>query len=384
MTTRTGRRWAAALCAAVLLAGGCSSGDSDPLGRISDAPPDAPASTGPSAENVVKVRDPWQPGMRQHGIAIYWENNPNDTDQIVRAKAQKVLDHVVSLGANAISISFSFVMDSAHANAVRMDHPITPSPARLGLLLDEANKRGLRTAIRPMLNERNLTDDDPDMWRGAIRPESRTKWFASYRDMLVKYAKVAESKKAATFVVGTELSSLESTSSGWKTVATGLKAVYSGELEYSANHDRLRDKGPASGITLSVDAYPPLNVADSSSVSKLVDGWDEWLDDNRGAGPQQDLVLAEVAIGARPGAYKEPWNPNAKGSIKPEIQQHWFDAACQVMHDRDLAGIYFWMINLDADPKAKPSSKSPMDFLGRPGEKNIAKCFAKDATRAAN
>jgi hypothetical protein len=197
--------------------------------------------------------------------------------------------------------------------------------------------------------------------------------------MLVKYAKVAEAARSATFVVGTELSSLESTSTGWKTVATGVKDVYTGEIDYSANHDRLREKGPATGISLSVDAYPPVRVSDTATVSKLVDGWNDWLDDNRGSGELSDLVLAEVAIAARTGAYSEPWSPHAKGPIKPEIQQRWFDAACRVMHERDLGGIYFWMINLDADPKTKPSSKSPMDFLGRPGEKNISACFTKDA-----
>jgi hypothetical protein len=373
------RALVAAACAAVLLAAGCSSGEGDPLTRLSQAPPsDSSGSGAPSEPAVVKVKDPWQPGMRQHGIAIYWENNPNDTDQVVRAKAQKILDHVVSLGANAVSISFSFVMDSAYANAVRTDHPITPSPARLAIVLDEANKRDLRTNIRPMLNERNLTKDDPNMWRGSIRPADRTKWFASYRDMLVGYAKVAKAAKVATFVIGTELTSLESNTTGWKTVATGVKAVYSGELDYSANHDRLKKTGPATGITLSVDAYPPIKVSDSASVTKLVNGWNDWLDDGRGNGKLSDLVLAEVAIGARHGAYKEPWSPHTNGSIKPEIQQHWFDAACQVMEDRDLGGIYFWMINLDADPKTKPSSKSPMDFLGRPGEQNITRCFTKD------
>lgn len=375
-------RCAAAL--AVLLAAGCSSGEGDPLDRLSDAPPAASGEPGASASaepQVVQVRQPWQEGMRQHGIAIYFENNEDDTDQIVRAKAQKVLDHVVELGANSVSISFSFVMDSAYANAVRMDHPITPSPARLGIVLDEANKRGLRTAVRPMLNERNLTTDDPDMWRGSIQPESRTKWFASYRDMLVEYAKVAEAAKSATFVVGTELNTMESSTNGWRTVATGVKDVFSGEIDYSANFDRLRKTGPAPGITLSVDAYPPLEVADSASVSRLVEGWNDWLDDAVGTGPLPDLVLAEVAIGARAGAYREPWSPKAKGAIKPEIQQRWFDTACQVMHERDLGGIYFWMINMDTDPKAKASNRSPMDFLGRPGEQNIARCFAKDPRR---
>jgi len=376
-------KWCA-VALAVSLAAGCSSGGGDPLGRLSQAPPESASGSGTGARAeppVVKVRQPWQPGLRQHGIAIYWENNDDDTDQIVRAKAQKVLDHVVALGANAVSVSFSFTMDSAYADAVRADDPITPSPARLRIVLDEATRRGLRTAVRPMLNERNLTREDADMWRGAIRPQNRTKWFVSYRDMLVSYAKVAETAKVATFVVGTELTSLESNSTGWRSVETGVKAVYKGEIDYSANHDRLRKTGPASGITLSVDAYPPLKVGDSASVSRLVDGWNDWLDDSRGDGKLPDLVLAEVAIGARAGAYEEPWSPHATGSIKPEIQQRWFDAACEVMRERDLGGIYFWMINLDADPKAKPSGKSPMDFLGRPGEENIARCFAKDAKR---
>ncbi|BCB87349.1 glycoside hydrolase family 113 [Phytohabitans suffuscus] len=385
MRARVVASCAAAL--AVLLAAGCSSGEGDPLSRLSQGPPAAgggqPGESAAPEPQVVQVRQPWQPGLRQYGIAIYWENNGDDTDQIVRAKAQKVLDHVVELGANSVSISFSFVMDSAYANAVRMDHPITPSPARLEIVLDEANKRGLRTAVRPMLNERNLTKDDPDMWRGSIQPANRTKWFASYRDMLVQYAEVAEVAKSATFVVGTELNTMESSTTGWRTVATGVKEVYSGEIDYSANYDRLRKNGPAPGITLSVDAYPPLEVSDTASVSRLVDGWNDWLDENRGSGKLSDLVLAEVAIGARSGAYHEPWSPKAKGSLKPEIQQRWFDTACQVMRERDLGGIYFWMINLDTDPKAKPSSKSPMDFLGRPGEQNIARCFAKDATRAS-
>jgi hypothetical protein len=362
----------------VALLAGCSS-QGDPLARISEAP--TTSSSLAASQQPAEVKQLWQPGMRQYGIAVYWENNGNDTDQIVRAKAEKVLNHIVSLGANSVSISFSFVMDSAYANEVRANDSITPSPRRLGIVLAEANRRGLRTTVRPMLNERNLTKDDPDMWRGSIRPANRTKWFASYRDMLVAYGKVAEQQKAATFVVGTELNSLESSSTGWRTVATGLRAVYSGELDYSANHDRLRKDGPADGITRSVDAYPSVKAGDGASVKQLVAGWNSWLTKGRGSGKLPDLVLAEVAISARGGAYEEPWSPHAEGkSIRPEIQQRWFDTACQVMRERDLAGIYFWMINLDADPKAKPSDKSPMDFVARPGEKNIAACFARDAS----
>ncbi|GLI03178.1 glycoside hydrolase family 113 [Phytohabitans aurantiacus] len=368
-----------AILALAVLAAGCSAQTDDPQSRISTAQPSSSAA--PVEDPVVKVSQPWAEGMFQHGVAVYWENNPNDTDQIVRAKAQKILDHVVSMGANSVSISFSFVMESATASGVLSDHDITPSPRRLSIVLDEANKRALRTAVRPMLNERNLVKDDPNMWRGSIRPASKQKWFASYRDLLVSYGKVAAEAKVATFVVGTELNSLESYTDGWDVVSEGLRGVYSGELDYSANHDRLRKAGPAEGITRSVDAYPSIKLGDSASVSQLKTGWNAWLTKNRGKGALPDLVLAEVAIGARGGAYKEPWSPHQKGAIKPEIQERWFETACNVMHERNLAGIYFWMINLDADPARKPTAKTPMDFIGRPSEQTVRDCFARDAKR---
>ncbi|MEJ3750195.1 hypothetical protein WEI85_43915 [Actinomycetes bacterium KLBMP 9797] len=364
------------LTAVVALAAGCSAQGGDPRSRIVPESSLTPSPSSSPARAVAKVRQPWQPGARQHGIAIYWENNPNDSDQIVRAKAEKILDHVVALGANAVSLSFPFQMDSATASEVRADADFTPPPRRVAIVLDEANRRALRVAVRPMLHERNLTAADPDMWRGAIRPADRQRWFASYRDMLVGYGKVAAAAKAATFVVGTELTSLEGNTSGWRTVADGLRAVYDGELDYSANHDRLRKAGPAPGVTRSVDAYPPVEVGDSASVARLATGWNAWLDKNRGTGELRDLVLAEVAISARAGAYQEPWSPYREGKkIRPEIQQRWFDTACRVMAERNLAGIYFWMINLDADPSAEPSDDSPMDWLGRPAEKTIKNCF---------
>jgi hypothetical protein len=268
-------------------------------------------------------------------------------------------------------------MDSAYASSVRADEPITPAPEGLAIVLAEANARKLRVTVRPMLHEVNLTDDDPDMWRGSIRPRDRSNWFASYRDLLVPYAKVAAEAKVATFVVGTELNSMED-DRRWRVVVDGVRAVYRGELGYSANHDKLVGPAPAPGLIKSVDAYPALkNLGDDASVDKLVAGWERWLDrKSRGTLPQ--LVLAEVAISARSGAYAEPWSPHPRGRILPKIQQRWFDTACEIVRRRDLGGLYFWMINLDSDPAAaSPPDDAPMDFVGRPAERNVTACFAR-------
>jgi hypothetical protein len=121
-------------------------------------------------------------------------------------------------------------------------------------------------------------------------------------------------------------------------------------------------------------------VPDTATVSQLAAGWTGWLDSGLGPGTHPGLLLAEVAISTHPGSYRQPW-AFGDGPFLPEIQQNWFDAACQVMRDRDLAGIYFWMINMDTDPAAPPPDSQPMYFVGRPGEQNVKACFATSTGR---
>jgi hypothetical protein len=360
--------------ATLLVLAGCSVGATDPISRIT---PDQHGAGGDAGPTLRTVAEPWRSGLRQLGVAVYWSHSPDDPDSTVRAKAERTMDYIVGLGANSVSISFPYVMADPYASAVgATEH--TPPPARLAILLDEAVKRKLRVTIRPLLSEEHLADHDATMWRGSIEPTSRAAWFASYRELLLGYAAVAEASHVDTFVLGAELNSMESSDEGWAKLATAIRAVYHGELGYSANHDRIVGPAPADGLLKSVDAYPSLRLGDGASVAQLVAGWNSWL---AGRDTGIDLVLAEVAISARTGAYALPWSPDPDGPIMPEIQQHWFEAACTVLRTNDLAGIYFWMINPDIDPATTPPDSQPMDFVGRPAQQTVAGCFAGGAAR---
>jgi hypothetical protein len=319
--------------------------------------------------------------MRQHGVAVYWSGDPNDDDEAVRTAAEQVLDRVVALGANSVSVTYPFFMASATADTVLADDPRTPSPERLGIFLDEANRRALRTTVRPMLDEGNLTGERPGLWRGNIAPADRDGWFGSYAELLQPYAQLAAEKDVTTFVVGVELSSLER-DSRWQWVIDAVRSEFDGELGYSTNHDRLGAPALADEIHQSVDAYPALALGDDAAVAQLVVGLNQWLTTAAGGGVTE-LVLAEVGIGAHAGAYRQPWSPAGVGlAIVPEIQQRWFDAMCELMRTRNLAGIYYSSIGLDEDLSGgAPDDDHPMNFMGRPGEQSITACFAQSADR---
>jgi hypothetical protein len=278
---------------------------------------------------------------------------------------------VVGLKANSVTFSFPIYTTGIRSNTVRAGTS-TPSPQRVAIAVEEAAQRGLRTSVRPILNEKALTEQNPNAWRGTIAPSNRSTWFDNYRKLLLPYAEA--SKGAATFVVGTELNSLEG-DTRWTKLVAAIKKTYSGEVAYSANFDSFQ-KGhvgvPADFV--GVDAYPKFGLDDSAPVSKIAADWTGWLRKHKIDGPP---VLYEAGIAAQNGAYRTPgqWGSKSR-KLNLKVQQHWYEGICQALHDGAAGGVYWWKVDFDADPaKADENSADRMTFVGRPVEDTIRDCF---------
>ncbi|MFI6289395.1 glycoside hydrolase family 113 [Streptomyces sp. NPDC051018] len=336
-----------------------------------------PDATAPAAPPVDRVAKKWKPGMPQWGVQIYWEENPKHSDRFIEGQARKHARYLVGLGANSVSVSFPFYTGGKTSTRIT-DGPKTPSPQRLERVLTVFQEAGLRTTVRPLMDEKSL--DPPEGWRGNIEPSSRTAWFTSYRKFLTPYLEVAERRKATTFVVGTELNSMEG-AAGWSGLVAAAEKIYSGEISYDANWDSyVRGRIDMPVKHLGVDAYFPVKVPDSASVDTLVDGWDTWLD-KKAAGPLPKIVIAEAGIGAMNGAYHAPGDFYNKRRLNPAVQATWYTAVCRVVEERRMAGVYWWSIYFEDDPFTAPDDRtaSRLDFAGRPkSEKAIKDCFTSD------
>jgi hypothetical protein len=331
-----------------------------------------PAADGPSGP---RVAHPWQPGRPQLGVQVYWVDSPADPDDVVRAKARRVLDHVVGMEANAVSISFPFFSDAIDASEVRADAR-TPSPQRLAIVLQEARRAGLRTTVRPLLDEANLVAQDRRNWRGELDPADRDAWFASYQRFLAPYLELAERERVDTVVVGAELNGLQD-DPRWRPLVDAARAAYSGEIGYAANWDAYPQavRGvPAD--TVGIDAYPQLGVDPAATVEEMTAAWREWLDAT--APPRPGLLFYEVGAAAEARTVDNPAVPHTPGTALDQgVQRRWLAAACRVARDRDLAGLYLWKIEFDVDPAlADPVADLHDSFLGREAERTMRDCFA--------
>ncbi|MHA6761251.1 glycoside hydrolase family 113 [Streptacidiphilus sp. PAMC 29251] len=351
--------------------------------RPTATPTPTPSPTPTSAKGypgVARVAHPWVPGQTQLGVDVFWEANPSESDRTTRSKIDATVNDVVRLNANWISISFPFVTGGVSSNSLSAAHSMTPSTARLSLLIATAKAAGLRVTLRPTLNEAALTAEDAKAWRGSITPSDRGAWFASYRRFLTPYARLAEQQHVDAFNVSTELTSMEKYTADWKTLTGGLASIYSGDLVDSVNFDRIAaETVRIPNARLGIDAYFPMKHADdTATVADLVKGWNAALDPYS-AGKLSTLTFSEVGIVPQDGAYSAPYVWKASGSLDPQIQVNWDTAACQVAKARHVAGIFWWYLDLENSTlasSAKVTAADPMDILNTPALKVIRNCFA--------
>ncbi|WP_155058635.1 glycoside hydrolase family 113 [Streptomyces blattellae] len=338
----------------------------------------AAGASAPATTEVAKVDKEWKEGMPQWGVQLYWEDNPDHSLDYVEKQARLHSDYLVGLHANSVSVSFPFFTGDRDSTEISGGGK-TPTPERLARVLRIFHEAGLRTTVRPLMDETSLDVDNGD-WRGNIDPTDRDAWFASYEKFLTPYLKAADGEQAATFVIGTELNSMEG-DTRWDDLVASAEQTFSGEVAYDANWDNYvsgRINMPVSH--LGIDAYFPVEVADTAPVETLVDGWNDWLD-KKATGPLPNITIAEAGIGAMNGAYQAPGDFYTKRAVNPQVQANWYEAVCQVVQERQMSGVYWWSIYFDDDPNSKPDDKvaSRLDFAGRPlTEKAIKSCFTSD------
>lgn len=327
----------------------------------------------PAAERDTAVTEAAAPKMAmkspaQLGINIYWHTTGDATR--VRANAVRILNYMVSLNANSVALTFPLFTDGARPTRVYAGKDETPSPADLGIVIDEAKKRGLRVMLRPTIHEANLTPG----WRGSLAPPNVGRWFVSYGRALKPYLELAQSKKSEEFVLGVELNSLSNAKSSWKALSKAAARVFSGRLSYGAHHDRWAN-GASDGLApkIALDAYPGFQLPDSATVAQLAAAWRKWLTAQRPASVLSQTVIQEIGIAPQAGRYKESFKFVEKEPIVPAIQVKWFTASCQAIKNLGMPGMYFWAIDSNIDP-AKPVNQGG-SFIGR-GDKAIKSCFA--------
>lgn len=256
-----------------------------------------------------------------------------------------MIDEIGQLGASHISIVVQWAQPNITASALGPDPKETLPDATLRDLIRRARARGLKVCLFPILwvQKRSIGE-----WRGTLAPIDPEAWWQSYERFVLHYARIAADEGAAIYSVGSELASLEAQEPRWRALIAKVRAIYAGQLIYSANWDHYAEVPYWDALDLvGLTAYYELTKALDADVAELTRAWRkirdvilDWRDLKRIEAP---IVFTELGYPSIDGAATAPWDYTRKTPVDLEEQRRCFEAFRRAWgHRPELAGVFFW------------------------------------------
>lgn len=222
----------------------------------------------------------------------------------------ELLDQLVRLGANAISITPFGRIYGLRSTRILLDFELPYPDNRAGIarMIEQAKARGLRVLLIPHLWV------ETGGWRGEIDPGSPAGWEAyraSYREFVLAWARDAQAFGADAFSIGVECKSWSGRfGQYWTDLIAEIRTVFDGPLTYSANWDEV------DGVLfwdqldwIGVNAFYPLantsGASDAVYAASAAAALEGLAAEARVL--EKPIVLVEIGYTTRRDAAVEPW-----------------------------------------------------------------------------
>ena len=233
-----------------------------------------------------------------------------------------------------------------------------------------------------------LSDPSAGKWRSDIFPANEKDWElwrGSYRDFILRYAKIAEQANVEMFCIGTELTRLTLEKPVfWKTLIQEVRSVYSGELTYAANwYDEFEEITFWDQLDfVGIQAYFPLVENEFPTVDQISRGWDQYLPAIESIHAKYDrkILFTELGYKSTAGSAIEPWRwledpTNQDKLLSIETQANCYEAFFRTVWEKEwFAGVHLWQFRSDYFA-AKDASGLNFTPQGKPAESIITRGF---------
>lgn len=263
-------------------------------------------------------------------------------EQYASADAEAALAAAAEHGVRSVSILVTLYQATADSTEIASIAQ-TPSDAALRHIIRHAHDLGLSVLLKVHIDVLDGT------WRGWIRFANEADWntwFANYQALITRYAELAEAEGVGLFTVGTELRSTESRAADWRTVVAAVRAVFSGELVYAANHDSYMMLSWWDALdAIGVDAYFALTGGREPTEAQLRAAWESHLSllETTAARFDRPVLITEIGYRSVDGANIQPWLWGTEGALDFQEQADCYTAALEALWNQSwCAGLYWW------------------------------------------
>ena len=334
-----------------------------------------------------------------------------DRDYLKPSIIEYNLDIVKSLGADYIVlITDWFVYPDIYSNNIlpwydsngpfpNKSHWVTAtlSDSNIDFIINEARKRNIKVVLKPHIDPIMYSPEHPK-GRGDIQPTDWSKWYDSYTNFIMHYARLAQKDNVALFVIGTEIdpATMEGHSYGPKNggqtayfdnLIDTIRKTYKGKLAYSAScygecwsprGVKFWDKLDYIGF----EPYMSLSNKNNPSIEEIRTNFNNELEFARKLHEQYNkpILFTELAALSYTGSAKYMLGTPADAKVNLTEQSNIYEAIFQDIENIDwIVGMYPWALYLvkpNDDLKWGFSDLSG-GFIGKPAGEVIRKWYLK-------
>jgi hypothetical protein len=297
-------------------------------------------------------------------------------------RSAALLDELVRLGVNAISITPFGRLWSLHSTRIALDFewPIEQSRQALERFVLQAKARGLYVLIIPHLWV------ETGGWRGEVDPGSEAGWLAyqrSYRDFLLHWARSAQTSGADALSIGVECKSWSGRFGAfWKQLISEVRATFHGQLTYSANWDEAENVLFWDELDfIGINAFYPLSDQPAASYEAYSHGAERAVAQAMALGQltSKPVVFVEIGYTTRTDAAVQPWlwPDEMRNVVVDEWEQARALAALigAAVSQRNFEGFFVWRYYADLDDVSQEASWG-FSPHGKLAERLLASVFA--------
>jgi hypothetical protein len=295
-------------------------------------------------------------------------------------KSRQALDKLFATGANYISLLVTWYQADIHSTEIAPTAD-TPTDAELEFVIAYAHAHGVQVLLKPQLD----LSADEEHWRGEIGFDNVTdwrKWFASYREFILYYARLAQTSGVQEFAVGTELFTTTARTTEWRALIRAVRAEYTGLLTYSANHsgEEMQIEFWDDLDYIGVNVFYHLTNYRTPTMQQILEGWQapiETLTRLHEKFPRQPIVFTEVGYPSMDLASVWPWNWERDGAVDLQEQAMLYEALFQTWwHNSErpwFRGMFIW--NWLPNPNQGGTNDADYTPHGKPAQKILERYF---------
>ncbi len=285
-------------------------------------------------------------------------------------EAYQSLDNLISrTGANFIILVPNGLQETTQSEEICYTSPATIEDQELIDIIEYAKRKGIRVALKPTVNCMNGT------WRAHINffdedvicEPKWSKWFISYTEFQLHYAKIAEETGCEMFLAGCEMVMAERRELEWRKLISQIREVYHGLVSY--NTDKYQEHN--------VSWWDCVDVISSSGYYPLGD-WENQLDRIEEVVKKfnKPFFFAETGCMSTKGSPKVPNDWCVKGKVDLEGQAQWYEDMFEATRKREwVEGFALWDWAWKQYSLKNVSVQGGYDVYGKPAEEVVKKYY---------